>query len=242
MKKSSLVIVVSVLALCACLFHACSSDELDEPQPTDKAQLLLAKSREFAKKYGVDVKLNEANLEEIAQTKTVEELETDFQMFAALKGEMFTAVDSVARVRRGMKLRASTKLVEENKQQGKSGFHETSVSLEKNIMVKVNKYLPNGRMETVQEMRTIKMSGTVRLTWKKPAEGSFSASASADLTEGYKGSCNLVGSCSSSSEGYISFSVGSNMELNNGYYSVGSHVDASYNERDGAYRLSVSVL
>ncbi len=63
------------------VFYACSSDEADD-QSLSQSQLLLKKSREFAKKYGVELALNEENIDEIAKTLTVEQMEKDYQEWA----------------------------------------------------------------------------------------------------------------------------------------------------------------
>ncbi len=52
-------------------FHACSSDEANEQQPTSRTQFLLKKSKEFAQKYNVDLEVDEAQLEKIADTLSV---------------------------------------------------------------------------------------------------------------------------------------------------------------------------
>lgn len=82
MKKISLLLLLFFGAMATFVaFQACSSDEMNE-QPQTKAQLLLKKSREFAKKYGVKMELNEENIEEIAKTLTVEEMEQDYRNWA----------------------------------------------------------------------------------------------------------------------------------------------------------------
>ena len=82
MKKISLLLLLLFGAMATFVaFQACSSDEMNE-QPQTKAQLLLKKSREFAKKYGVKMELNEENIEEIAKTLTVEEMEQDYRNWA----------------------------------------------------------------------------------------------------------------------------------------------------------------
>ena len=84
MKK----LILSVLAIAGMLvamaaFHACSSDEADEQNLT-QAQLLMQKSKEFAKKYGVNMTLNEENIEETAKTLTVEQMEKIYESMSQL--------------------------------------------------------------------------------------------------------------------------------------------------------------
>ena len=68
-------------------FHACSSDEANDPS-TAKSQLLVQKSKEFAKRYGVDLVLNESTLDETSKTLTVEQMEKDYQEWANMKIQM----------------------------------------------------------------------------------------------------------------------------------------------------------
>ena len=81
MKKFMLSLLILAGAFTAVLaFHACSADdEAEEPQHSPQAQLLLQKSREFAKKYNVNMTLNEDNIEETAKTLSVEEMEKDYR-------------------------------------------------------------------------------------------------------------------------------------------------------------------
>lgn len=71
-----LVLTVSVINL----FNACSADETDEAYigQVSKKKLLLAKSKEFAKKYGVKMWLNEENMDYIVQHLTIEQMEQDY--------------------------------------------------------------------------------------------------------------------------------------------------------------------
>ena len=86
MKKFMLSLLILAGAFTAVLaFDACSADdEAEELQHSPQAQLLLQKSREFAKKYGVNMTLNEDNIEETAKTLSVEEMEKDFREWAKL--------------------------------------------------------------------------------------------------------------------------------------------------------------
>lgn len=87
MKKSFLLVPAFSLGLLMALnFSSCSNDEADGQQ--SKAELLLQKSKEFEKKYGVGMELNPDSLDEIAQTLTVEQMEEDYRRFAALNAIM----------------------------------------------------------------------------------------------------------------------------------------------------------
>ena len=81
MKKFMLSLLILAGVFTAVLaFHACSADdEAEGPQHSPQAQLLLQKSREFAKKYNVNMALNEDNIEETAKTLSVEQMEKDYR-------------------------------------------------------------------------------------------------------------------------------------------------------------------
>lgn len=80
MKTKIITFVVTLLCLTT-TFVSCSSDEAEEAQG-NKKELLLKKSKEFAKKYGVKMELNEDSLDVIARTLTVEQMEKDYKEWA----------------------------------------------------------------------------------------------------------------------------------------------------------------
>ena len=80
MKTKIITFVVTLLCLTT-TFTSCSSDEVDDTQG-NKKELLLKKSKEFAKKYGVKMELNEDSLDVIARTLTVEQMEKDYKEWA----------------------------------------------------------------------------------------------------------------------------------------------------------------
>ena len=85
MKKSFLSLLLATGAITTFVaFHACSSDENNDPQPITRTQLLLKKSKEFAQKYNVDLEVDEAQLEKVADTLSVEQMEKDYQVWAKL--------------------------------------------------------------------------------------------------------------------------------------------------------------
>ncbi len=111
-------VFLSVL-MSACLmgsvtvFNACSNDEVEETEVQSKADYLRAKATEFSKKYGVDMSLNEDNIERLAETLTVEQLERDFQALASLKGEnMVHTIETPKTIKKGMKIRSTATLEE----------------------------------------------------------------------------------------------------------------------------------
>lgn len=66
------------------IFTSCESDETDF-EPNNKIELLKAKSKEFAKKYDVDVTLNDDSIAKYADQMTVEGMEEDYKAFAEMK-------------------------------------------------------------------------------------------------------------------------------------------------------------
>ena len=65
-------------------FTGCQSEESDF-EPTNKIEMLKAKSKELAKKYHVNVTLNDDSIAKYADQMTVESMEEDYKMFAEMK-------------------------------------------------------------------------------------------------------------------------------------------------------------
>ena len=86
MKKKLLFIVLFSLCLAATLF-SCQGDET-ELASQSKVDLLMAKSKEFAKKYGVDVSLNKEYVEAHADEMTIENMEAGYRDFAEMKNNV----------------------------------------------------------------------------------------------------------------------------------------------------------
>ena len=107
MKKFMLSLLILAGAFTAVLaFDACSADdEAEELQHSPQAQLLLQKSREFAKKYGVNMTLNEDNIEETAKTLSVEEMDSIYLAFSHLRIDVPIHVNSNAAAKTKNKIR-----------------------------------------------------------------------------------------------------------------------------------------
>ncbi len=103
MKKIAFVLMTLFAILLVQNLQSCSQDDTDDPVKT-KAALLLAKSKEFAEKYGVSMELNRDSVEVAAQTLTVEQMEEDYRRFAALNVQM-KGLDSSSRIKTRNKLR-----------------------------------------------------------------------------------------------------------------------------------------
>lgn len=83
MKGKISVFIMSITCLMT-IFTSCESDETDF-DPNNKIELLKAKSKEFAKKYDVDVTLNDDSIAKYADQMTVESMEEDYKAFAEMK-------------------------------------------------------------------------------------------------------------------------------------------------------------
>lgn len=86
MKQLRTIVIVFIAILFMGVFSACTNDETD--QALTKSQLLIKKSKEFAKKYNVDLRLKEENIDKIAETLTVDQMEKDYQDFASSCGKV----------------------------------------------------------------------------------------------------------------------------------------------------------
>lgn len=153
-KKISFVSLATALWLSgAVVFNACSSDDwTDEAEQTrSRADFLRAKAKEFSEKYGVDMSLNEENMDELVQTLTVEQMEKDFQTFAALEPLEIINVglskDRHRITRRGFKVSGATTTEEGNNQY--KGTETESVSF----------MLSEGSCST-------RYSGTATISWQ----------------------------------------------------------------------------
>ena len=109
-----LVLTVSVINL----FNACSADETEEAymEQTSKKELLLAKSKEFAKKYGVNMTLRKDKLDDIVQRMTIKDMEKYFMLFATMKEKpLIISFDSQKKQhRKTLKFRTTTNTTEED--------------------------------------------------------------------------------------------------------------------------------
>ena len=90
MKKLFLTLAFIATTLVLAVTYACSSDSSEQESVTTKAQLLLNKSHEFAQKYHVSIYLNEENINEIAKTMTVEQLEAMYVQWAKQPQQSYT--------------------------------------------------------------------------------------------------------------------------------------------------------
>lgn len=107
-----LVLTVSIIHL----FNACSADEAEEAymEQTSKKELLLAKSKEFAKKYGVDMEIRKDILDELVLEKSIADMERDYQKMARYRLKPLTFKLDIAPKKRSNKIqfRSTTTVTE----------------------------------------------------------------------------------------------------------------------------------
>ena len=84
MKKFFFSALIMGLVCLMATFTGCQSEESDF-EPTNKIEMLKAKSKELAKKYHVNVTLNDDSIAKYADQMTVESMEEDYKMFAEMK-------------------------------------------------------------------------------------------------------------------------------------------------------------
>ena len=84
MKKFFFSALIMGLVCLMAAFTGCQSEESDF-EPTNKIEMLKAKSKELAKKYHVNVTLNDDSIAKYADQMTVESMEEDYKMFAEMK-------------------------------------------------------------------------------------------------------------------------------------------------------------
>ena len=106
MRKLLLIFGAALALSTTAFFNACSTDEVDAEQ-LSKKQLLLAKSKEFARKYGVNMTLREDRIDEIAQRLTVEQMERDFKEMVELKESAKLPVCKIVNRKNALKFRST---------------------------------------------------------------------------------------------------------------------------------------
>jgi len=104
-------LMAATLAIDTVVFSSCSQDEAEDTNQA-KVELLKAKAAEFAKMYGVQMSLNEENIEQIAETLTVEQMEQDFQAFANRKEVVHVNSEKAQPRTRGLKIMRTKEIAE----------------------------------------------------------------------------------------------------------------------------------
>lgn len=134
MKKLMMWPVMALICASAfVLFGSCSGEENEENETAvSKADLLRLKAKEFAKKYNVRMSLNEDNIEYLAETLSVEEMENDFRMFAEERKhhKVYTSYDTEKKEKR-LTIKRTKNLEEEREKVEEGSFTEEKIALKK---------------------------------------------------------------------------------------------------------------
>jgi len=162
-KRTILSTWVSALFLSgAVVFYSCSSEDMEDERPLTKAELLRAKAKEFSQKYGVEMSLNEENIDSLANVLTVEQMEKDFQAFAALKNQEIvgarTNKDRRVLSRKIFRVNHNTSIEEDREQTYESSETVTLQPFSTSFKVKDS----FNKEETV----TVSFTGSATVFWK----------------------------------------------------------------------------
>lgn len=112
-------------------FHSCSNEDLDEDSVQSKAELFRAKAKELSKKYGVDVTLNEENIEKMAETLTMEQFEKEFQMFATMKIDTVLVGASHEGISKKLRFKTRKRMSEIHQDSVRDNVYWGSIKIEK---------------------------------------------------------------------------------------------------------------
>lgn len=135
MKKLMMWPVMALICASAfVLFGSCSGEENEENGAmASKADLLRLKAKEFAKKYNVRMSLNEENIEYLAETLSVEEMENDFRMFAEEqkhpKVYTFDDTEKTKKVEKRLTIKRTKSLEEEREKVEEGSFKKLDIEL-----------------------------------------------------------------------------------------------------------------
>lgn len=126
MKKNKLSVIALAILAVVLSFAQCTNDEADET--VTKVEILKEKAKQLSKKYGIEVTLNEEEIEKVADTLTFEQMERDFQQIAALNGTEIISTPT-PRDRQKTRLRIKKdKTIEEERDADYSGSTTMSAS------------------------------------------------------------------------------------------------------------------
>jgi len=239
MKHFSFFILAAMAFLAICTmptFSSCSEDALDgQEQPLTKADVLRAKAKEFAKKYNVDMTLNEENIDSLAEVLTVEQMERDFQKFASMEitCRPINASQHLATKSRRLIIRKTLKLSEEKKEEIKTGNATQDISLSltyEKIDEKGNHYT---------EYESLKCEASLK--WKYEGDGKGSAEIEIKSLDGNEtiGSKSLhaqfVGGNQAST---VEFTASDTISLKIKDYSITKNIYVKFTE---PYNLSIYI-
>jgi len=214
---------MTFLAVCTIpTLSSCSEDALDgQEQPLTKADILRAKAKEFAKKYNVDMVLNEENIDSLAEVLTVEQMERDFKRIATLQITCSTKVITKPKMpAKRLKIR-KVKTTEEEREQIYTGCEKIDVS----FLVHYESKDENGNYTYFNES----VNGCAEVRWQ------YGLKAAGFVHMGFSSDDNRIsggGSLSpifSNSNGSLSFTANGPVTLRIGSkYSCVKHFSVSY--------------
>lgn len=192
MKKNFISLLLTTGAIATLVtFHACSSDEANDPQPMSKSQLLLKKSKEFAQKYNVDLEVDETQLEKVADTLSVEQMERDYQAWANLNAHIKMQNSTKVRTSKSLKLKRKRAAFEST---AINGHYEHTATNNKSINVIIDYNFGNSGSGLVHVRISYKGSDgqasfiPIGYTFYGSDECEFTATGSVFLSGGlYKG-------------------------------------------------------
>ncbi len=165
MKKIlSFVLVVFFAMLLIQNLQSCSENDTDDPVKS-KAALLLAKSKEFAEKYGVSMVLNSDSVEAAAQTLTVEQMEEDYRRFAALNVQMKGHESGTkVKTRNKLRVRKLSADFEETQVTGEFDFEDPETKIKGSCRYNIGNLGSGTARVTIKESEEKTCSGTFLVT------------------------------------------------------------------------------
>lgn len=205
-------------------FHSCSNEDLDEDSVQSKAELFRAKAKELSKKYGVDVTLNEENIEGTVQEITLEQLEKEIQMFASIRLDTIHIPADKPHTVKKLRFSTNKKLREEINRNKK---YEGSFTQEKNFTLD---YTYRSRTGAIRH-ETEKYVAQCETSWCFQLQGNCNVNAKIDLygTPSASGSDKLNYSYSISGE-KLSFTASGNVTVSSSRYTIKLYCVVDYNE------------
>ncbi len=231
MKKLMMWPVMALICASAfVLFGSCSGEENEENEAmASKADLLRLKAKEFAKKYNVRMSLNEENIEYLAETLSVEEMENDFRMFAEEqkhpKVYTFDDTEKTKKVEKRLTIKRTKNLEEEREKVEEGSYTENSVVLRKTY--------PN------DPKRNCDYTCDITVSWKYLLKGVSYAKLSFSNISPSSGSCTGEITPSFSNNGGFNFTASGNIRLSTPKYNYDFSCDVNY-RKDGSKKIHVS--
>lgn len=222
-------------------FHSCSNEDLDEDSVQSKAELFRAKAKELSKKYGVDVTLNEENIEKMAETLTMEQFEKEFQMFATMKIDTILLVESTKNeMPKKLRLKTKKRLAETQEELNRNKVYEGSMDVEnKTITIYYDKIDPMTQRPKRTDAK-YSVSGTA--TWRFQQSGSSYVDVKLDFSGSptAEGGGRITISSGTIINGKLSFNVSGPISMRSSLFSRFIQCSVNYDESSGIKKASVS--